>query len=76
MARILALTGDPDRDNWPSVDDAATDDLCAYCEAMPDEKHHPRCPLRTEIDADDVQFCDVCGSSYVTCCACDAGEDR
>lgn len=72
MARILALSGDPERDDWPSVEDKDSDQFCAFCEAMPNETHHPRCPLHgPEIEADEINFCDRCGHSYVSCCGCD-----
>ena len=63
----------PEIDPWPSVDDddEAHADDCVYCEAMPDEPHHPRCPLRgPTVLADEILFCDQCGQSYVTNCIC------
>jgi hypothetical protein len=65
----------PECDNWPSVEDRDEQVFCVYCEAMPDERHHPRCPLSDGIDADDIQFCDECGCSFVTACACSGEEE-
>jgi len=63
--------------DWPSVPNPDEDYACDYCEAMPTERHQPTCPLAgPEIYADDLQWCDSCGCSYVTNCACGGSEDR
>ena len=64
---------DPERDPYPSVEDP-NDDLCEWCHTMPDEAHAPTCPSY-QPQFDDVLFCDRCGCSFVTACACDEGED-
>ena len=72
----LTLTGDPERDDWPSVEDPGVE-CCPYCEAMPHEPHSPACPMSDgSHEANDVRFCDACGHSYVTCCGCDEEGDR
>ena len=49
---------------------------CAWCEAMPDEPHHPRCPEADGSAADEIQFCDRCLCSYVTTCDCAEDDDN
>lgn len=65
----------PERDSWPSVEDEPEKDLCPWCECMPDERHGPTCPLYAPA-FDDLLFCDRCGVTYTSSCACDDGDDR
>ena len=66
----------PERDSWPSVEDAA-EPACDFCEAMPDEPHQPSCPLSDGThEANDVLYYDRCGYSYVTVCGCDQENER
>lgn len=53
-----------------------TDECCPYCEATPDQRHHPRCPESDGIDVDEIQFCDRCGCSYATACDCDVESEK
>lgn len=67
----------PEFTQWPSVEDKSDEQFCPYCESMPDENHHPRCPLHGPVvEADDVQFCDECLRSYVTQCPCGESESE
>jgi hypothetical protein len=73
----MAIFHFPERDPWPSVEEKERRDWCPHCDATPEERHQPDCPLDGgEIDAGDIQFCDSCGLSYVTECGCDPGDDE
>ena len=68
----LTLTGDPERDDWPSVEDP--EPLCRYCERIVgEESHHPTCPDYTP-SFDELMFCPACGVEFFTACACDGHE--
>lgn len=42
--RSLTLTGDPERDPYPSVEDQP-DQSCPYCECLDGEPHEIHCPM-------------------------------
>jgi hypothetical protein len=73
MARILALSGDPERDDWPSVE-SSEPELCPWCEAQPTERHSPPCPLYAPA-FEELSFCDECQTEFATVCACDGHDD-
>jgi hypothetical protein len=64
------LSSAPDPGTVADREDA---DACVYCEAMPDQPHHPTCPCyQPTFDA--LAYCDQCATEYLTVCACD-GHD-
>jgi hypothetical protein len=80
MAQGNTLLKFPERQQQSSPATAALslhDEACAYCGALPGERHTPTCPDEmSEIDANEIQFCDACGCSYVTTCNCDDERGR
>ena len=74
MANILTRTGDPERDPHPSVEDKDHESLCPYCEAAPDERHQPDCPLYVHLFGD-LCWCCECEQEFSTRCGCDGHDD-
>jgi hypothetical protein len=61
--------------DWPSTGGDEPEELCPWCECMPDQPHQLDCPLYAPC-FDDLSFCDSCGHSYATNCPCSEGEDK